>query len=276
MGRKRLIVNADDYNTDLPRNRGILEAARRGIVTSVSVLSNLPWHDTSREELKAVFGSRIGIHLNITKGAPLAAGAKTLVNENGNFPGKQAIWTAALRRRLDLREIEQEFTLQIMRLESIGIKPDHIDGNNHVHVFPGIAGVVARTARRFNITGIRLPREKAMRGSPFMARCGFKRCLLQLLSLQARRLFERAGLVFTDTFAGIHYPRVSDSASVRVFLKNLPEGTTELMCHPGYRMTGNPFSNDERERELAALVDTEVLADISKYGIELISYGKLA
>lgn len=275
MAHRRLIVNADDYNTDPERNRGILEAARRGIVTSVSVLSNLPLRDASREDLIAVFGSRIGIHLNITRGMPLSADAKTLVNGRGFFHAKRAVWAEALRRRLDLREIEQEFTAQIMHLETKGINPDHIDGNNHVHVFPGIAEVVVRTARRFSITRIRLPRESVMPGGSFTARCSLKRCLLQLLSLRARRLFERAGLVFTDFFAGINHPRVSDSASLRVFLKHLPEGTTELMCHPGYPTPENPFSNEERERELASLVDSNVLKDISRYGIELVSYGDL-
>ncbi len=40
---RQLIVNADDYNTDEGRNRGIIEAARRGIVTSTSVLANAAW-----------------------------------------------------------------------------------------------------------------------------------------------------------------------------------------------------------------------------------------
>jgi hypothetical protein len=39
---------------------------------------------------------------------------------------------------------------------------------------------------------------------------------------------------------------------------------------------GNPFSNDEREQELAALTYPDVLADVKKYGIELISYGDLS
>ena len=46
---KYLIVNADDYGASRGINRGILEAHRRGILTSTSLLVNTAWSGEAAE-----------------------------------------------------------------------------------------------------------------------------------------------------------------------------------------------------------------------------------
>jgi predicted glycoside hydrolase/deacetylase ChbG (UPF0249 family) len=275
MSLKRLIVNADDYNTDSERNRGILQAGRSGMVSSVTVIANLPGGDGALAELKLVMGARIGIHLNLTSGRPLAPGQKTLTDEAGIFFAKRAAWRRALLGAFDMKDVEREFAAQIERLAAAGIAPDHIDGNNHIHVFPGIAGVTAALARRFGIARIRLPQERFSRAGQWTGRNALKKYIIGLLSRRARPLFERCGLRFTDHFAGIQFPVVTDTASLKAFLADLPEGTTELMCHPGYRNQANPFSTSERELELGALTAEDVLREVRQQNIHLISYSEL-
>lgn len=159
MSPKYLIVNADDYNTDSERNRGILQAARSGMVTSVSVLANLHGEDEALAELKRVMGARIGIHLNLTSGRPLVPGLKTLTDAHGSFYPKHETWRRAMLGLFNLQEVEKEFAVQIDQLLASGVAPDHLDGNNHVHVFPGIARVAGSLAQRYGISRIRLPRE---------------------------------------------------------------------------------------------------------------------
>ena len=118
---KRLIVNADDYNTDPERNRGIIEAVRRGIVTSTTVIANTPWQDASTAGLKSAFGDRVGVHINLTKGAPIVQGLSTLVDDEGRFFDKGAVWRKALLGLFSLREIETEFAAQITLLRERGI-----------------------------------------------------------------------------------------------------------------------------------------------------------
>ena len=272
---KYLIVNADDYNTDRERNRGIIQAARDGIVTSATVISNLPWDDNALADLTVTFGNNVGIHLNLTKGFPVTSGLKTVVDSGGKFLPKKQIWFRAMFRLLDLRELETEFVAQIAHLQEAGISPDHIDSNNHIHVSPGISEVVARIAKRFGISKIRLPLEPFYPYGESLKKGGLKKLFISMLSLRARSVFKRFGLCFTDNFAGIQYPCVSEVESLRRFIMNLPEGTTELMCHPGYSSSsGNPFSNEEREKELAALTHPAVVQDIKDCNIKLISYKK--
>ena len=272
---RRLIVNADDYNTDAGRNRGIVEAARRGIVTSTSVLANAGWPEGALSELKAVFDMRAGVHLNMTKGRPLCQGMRSLVSADGGFLAKPAAWRKALGGAFDHREIEREFSAQIRALLSVGIEPDHLDGNNHMHVFPRIMQVTARLALEFGIRRVRLPLEPLSWSFMQPGRGLVKKCFLSLLALRARAVFRNAGLCFPDRCAGLHVPDMRREASLIRFLEALPAGATELMCHPGYADAGNAFSTAGRELELAALTADDVSTAVKKNNITLISFNDL-
>ena len=61
-------------------------------------------------------------------------------------------------------------------------------------------------------------------------------------------------------------------------IKDLPDGTTELMCHPGY--TDEAFAqesvyNNQRDRELKILTDPSIKAAIEANGIQLITFADL-
>jgi chitin disaccharide deacetylase len=272
---RKLIVNADDFNTDGPRNRGILEAARRGIVTSTSVLANAAWPEGALHELKAAFGPRIGIHLNLTKGRPLCKIPGSLIAEDGCFFFKRKAWRRAIAGGFDPCEIEREFVAQIEALLSAGISLDHIDSNNHLHVFPTVAEVTARVAQQYRIGRIRLPFEplgwSLTRPGPGL----LKKCFISLFAIRARAVFCSAGLRFPERCAGLLAPDVRSATALVRFLKRLPDGATELMCHPGYACSENPFSTHDRERELAALTADDVLDIIKKKAIALISFSDI-
>ena len=68
---RSLIVNADDYGLTAGVSRGILDAHRRGIVTSTTLLVNRPVDPALIEALKAS-GMGVGLHLNLTLGPPVA------------------------------------------------------------------------------------------------------------------------------------------------------------------------------------------------------------
>jgi len=276
MVTRNLIVNADDFNSDEERNRGILEAGEKGIATSVSVIANLPFNAESVAKLKTVFGTRIGIHLNLTKGAPIARRTTSLVDESNLFFKKKNAWRRALLHHYNLKEVEEEFAAQISRLQELGITPDHLDGNNHLHIFPQIAEVVARLARDFNIKKIRLPLEKFQNPRHYFQPKAFKKYFFGLLAKRAHLVFKSFGLLFPEHFAGIQLPRVADIESLRKFFRNLPPGITELMCHPGYRAMPLPQTAwSQHEKELVALTHPEVLKSIRQKNINLISYQDL-
>jgi len=185
-------------------------------------------------------------------------------------------WRKALRRAFDVKEVEEEFAAQLERLLASGIMPDHIDGNNHLHVFPGIAQAAALLAQRYGIARIRLPLEPFSSWQQLLQRGSIKKFCIGLLSRRVRTLFAGCGLRFTDHFAGMQFPDTAKAASLKAFLARLPEGTTELMCHPGFENRAeNPFSTTEREQELNALTCAEVLAEVRRQNIQRISYSEI-
>jgi predicted glycoside hydrolase/deacetylase ChbG (UPF0249 family) len=62
-------------------------------------------------------------------------------------------------------------------------------------------------------------------------------------------------------------------------IRELPEGSTEFMCHPG--ICGDELRaaytrlKESRERELRALTSREVRAALAESGVELVSYRSL-
>lgn len=272
---RRLIVNADDYNTDPERSRGIIEAAKNGILTSASVLTNMDGLDNALRELEQVLGPRIGVHLNLTRGKPLSPGVQSLTGPQGDFLPKGSAWRKALCRGYNLDEIRREWSAQIEAFCRRGLKPDHLDGNNHLHIFPGCAKICAELALRYNIRRVRLPLEP-LPAPGLCGRAGLKRLFLALLAVRARSLFRAYGLCMPERMFGIAFPDTGDPGSMLRFLKTLPPGVSELMCHPGYSASGvQSFSCAARERELHALTCPSVRETIISERIRLISFSDL-
>ncbi len=160
---KRLIINADDLGADEGRNEGILEAIRAGMVTSASILPNGPGLAHALRGIRAGGFEKVsfGVHLNLTEGRPLAEGLSCLAGPDGSFRGK------AHAHRLFLKtgdaalqsEIAIEAALQIDRLLDAAIGISHVDGHQHVHVFPAVLRMVAEISKSRGIRRMRIPDE---------------------------------------------------------------------------------------------------------------------
>ena len=59
-------------------------------------------------------------------------------------------------------------------------------------------------------------------------------------------------------------------------LARLPEGVTELACHPGLDPLLDTMYRDERAREVQSLCDPAVRAALTTFGIELCRFSMLA
>src|SRR5262249_21068 len=101
-----------------------------------------------------------------------------------------------------------------------------------------------------------------------------------LLIRDARELAQRAGISVADHFCGIAQTGQLTEEGVARLLRNLPEGTTELMCHPGYadedlRRVATRLQ-DSRHREVDIFTDTKIRNLVASQGIRLIDYTLLA
>ena len=289
---RNLIVNADDLGWTAGVNRGIAEAHRNGIVTSASLLANGEAFAEAVELVRDTGGLGLGVHLNLNDGPPVAPreSVPSLVNDAGEFEGgPDGLLLKIATRGLSMREVELEWNAQISRVRDAGIEPTHLDGHKHVHMLPGLFEIALRLAKRHGIGAIRVSHEASSLRSALstghlragvVLKQGVQARGLKLLARDAREQAERAGVSTADYFCGIAQTGELTKEGVARLLRSLPEGTTELMCHPGYadealRKTATRLQGS-RQKEVEILTDTEIRNLVASQGIRLIDYAFLA
>ncbi len=289
---RNLIVNADDLGWTSGVNRGIAEAHRNGIVTSASLLASGEAFGDAVDLARKTRGLGLGVHLNLSDGPPIAAreAVPSLLNNAGEFEGgPDGLLLKIATRGLSMREVETEWEAQIAKVRAAGIEPTHLDGHKHVHMLPGLFEIALRLAKRHGIGAIRVSHEAsnlraALSTGELRATVVLKQGVqargLKLLARDAREQAERAGISTADYFCGIAQTGELTKEGVTRLLRSLPEGTTELMCHPGYadealQKTATRLQ-ESREREVEILTDTTIRNLVASQGIRLIDYAFLA
>jgi len=290
---KNLIVNADDLGWTEGVNRGIAEAHRNGIVTSASLLANGAAFASGVELARSTPRLGVGVHLNLSDGEPVAPRelVATLVNDKGEFAGgPEALLLRIAKRDVSLSEVEHEWEAQIEKVKGAGLQPTHLDGHKHVHMLPGLFEVALRLAKRYGIGAIRVAHEASSLRSALSAgdephvsvvlKQGVQARGLKLLARDAREQAERAGISTADYFCGIAQTGEMTKGGLARLLRSLPEGTTELMSHPGYAdqdlQNSGTRLQGSRQTELSILTDMEIRNLVASQGIRLIDYGFVA
>jgi predicted glycoside hydrolase/deacetylase ChbG (UPF0249 family) len=153
-----------------------------------------------------------------------------------------------------------------------------------------VADIVIRLAQEFAIPGVRCPAEdaanlEALLESVHRASAGVvKQCLVARGVSRIARSFRqkviRAGLCSPAHFFGLSETGFLDEASLAAILGRLPDGRSELMCHPGNAnmdlcQAGTRLV-EQRRVELRALTSASVKEMVAREGIHMISYRQLA
>lgn len=290
---KNLIVNADDLGWSEGVNRGIAEAHRNGIVTSASLLANGRAFESAAKLALTTPALGVGVHLNLSDGQPAAdrQSVTSLVNDRGEFEcGPESLLLRLARRNLSLEEVEREWDAQIQKVRAAGIRPTHVDGHKHVHMLPGLFEIALRLTKRYGIAAIRVSHEESSLRSALSAgakqhtsvvlKQGVQARGLKFLARDARELAERSGVATADYFCGIAQTGELTREGALRLLEALPDGATELMCHPGYLDEELEKSStrlkSSRETEVEILTDIAVRNNVASQGIRLIDYGFVA
>ena len=179
-----------------------------------------------------------------------------------------------LAGRINAEEIEAEAAAQIGALKSKGLALTHIDTHKHTHMFPPVLRPVLRAARKAGIGAVRNPFEpawavRATGGAPLarVAEVG----ALRKLHGACRRIIAEEGFATTDGTIAVVGTGVLNAETLRGLLRQLPEGTWELVTHPGY----NDADLDKVRTRLRGSreIEMEALEAVREFpGIELISY----
>ena len=284
---RRLIINADDFGLTRGVNRAIAGAHSRGVVTSATMMANSAAFDDAVQQARSSPGLGIGCHIVLVDGLAILPPdqVSTLIvgNEKRFREGAGSMALSAVAGRLDAEQMREEATAQIRKLQAAGLTISHIDTHKHVHILPQVLRPLLRAAIACGVRAIRNPFGRI--GFPIMARRPelwqrygqFK--LLQAFAGKFRQAVRQATMFTTDGSLGISATGYLDDALFRFILENLPEGTWELVCHPGYDDADlqrvRTRLHKSREAELRLLTASETRALLARNGVELISYRDL-
>jgi chitin disaccharide deacetylase len=276
-----LIVNADDFGLTPGVNAGVLDTHTRGILTSASLIANAPATEDAIAIARRTPTLAVGCHLTLVDGCPVLPPAEVpTLAPDGRF---RPTWTSFVRdlamRRIRRREMELELTAQVRRIIDAGLPLTHLDSHKHVHTHPSVFGIVARIAMRFGIRTVRVPFERpAVRllcrhALGIGSRQALENLALGPWAARDRRMLIRHGLAAPPHFFGRVLTGLFTAPSLQALLRSVPEGTSELMMHPGYpdadldrvrtRLRG------QRAHEVALLTDRSTLELVKDAEIRL-------
>lgn len=252
-------------------NAGIVEACERGILRATTLMANGAAFEDAVRLARENPGLDVGCHLVLVRGRSVARPDATL-----------PATVAELIRALALRRIAvyEELSAQVRRILDAGIQPTHLDTHKHTHLLPAVLEAVGRIAEEYKIPWVRRPFDFPLRGgtaAPWAVRATSRG--LAVLRGRFHTVLERHGCRTTDHFAGFQMTGRFRTRELVELVRQLPAGTTELMCHPGHcteeLRAAHTRLKESREAELEALTAPEVREAIEEAGVRVVGYREL-
>ncbi len=256
-----MVLCADDFGLTQGVSEGILELCHKGRLSATGAMTNRPWWPRLAAELHAFEGRvAVGLHLNLSTGAPLAP--MPHFAPHGRFPPFAATLKRALGRALPADEIAAEIARQIEAFAAaFGRPPDFVDGHQHVHVLPGIRGALLRVLDRLPRGPgfwIRDPSERvgAILGRGVSVQ---KALIVRGLATGLHRAARRRGIDTNEGFSGFSpFDQTLEAEVERLFERSFDRlgRRPVVMCHPGRpdgELAGLDPVTDTRAHELAYL-----------------------
>ncbi len=234
---KKIILCADDYGQDLAISEGIVALVAKKCLSATSCMTTATYWPTAAKLLQPFQADiDIGLHFNLTEGAPLAV--MPMLTSDGHFPSLTTLLAKSLTRQLNVAEIVAELHRQIDRFaEYMGKLPDFIDGHQHIHQFPVIRDALMMVyAQRF---ANHKPYVRCVDEAGFaslvqgLAKC--KRLVIYLAGGRAfKPLLQQHSIPHNSSFGGIYdFEQANGYGKLfPAFLRSVSNGGL-IMCHPG-------------------------------------------
>lgn len=281
----QLVINADDFGISQPANEAIADCYQNGILTSTSVMANMPAVGAAAEMSADLDGLGFGAHVSWNVGRPLLGDRVPLLCDADGWLHPSYLYHLRMSRHAEyLRQAGAEGKAQVEKLLSLGFVLDHINSQSHVHMIPGLHDVLARLASDFELPHARYSWEKRTRHPGGSIPNLVKNLLINAMA-NRRPQYRHAEM----TFIGVRNTGQMDLERMQFYLSNLQSfgcAKIELLSHPGchdrdlsseqyqpfvYRYLREVGRSQERE----ALLSPLLRETIEKQGIELTTFGEL-
>ncbi|KKQ51258.1 MAG: hypothetical protein US70_C0020G0008 [Parcubacteria group bacterium GW2011_GWD2_38_11] len=214
--RQKLIVTADDFGLSPRTNRNTRYLISLGKINRVGIMVN---GEISTKEISELIhsGIKLDIHLDI-------------LHEFNNARKKRH--SAILRvieflkniltRKISTKQVQADWEKQIEKFHILfGKYPDGINSHEHIHFFPPFFKVALFLQEKYSIPYIRFGDSIQMRHHTIVAH------ILHLLRIINQKACGAGGCVSSNYLVSLDWIKDIDA-----FLNNLPDGKTEVVCHP--------------------------------------------
>ncbi len=220
----------------------------------------------------------VGLHLVLVDGRPLAAEpGRGLVRADGEFD--RNLGRAALRvalRPTVRQQLAREIRAQFEAFRATGLALDHVNAHKHMHLHPTIARMIVAIGGEYGMRAMRVPDEPVAALRRAFPEERYPRPLYRPWVAALRRRLVRAGLAVNDHVFGIAWSGGMVEDRLLRLMLHLPDGVSEIYCHPATAAGAGSEYGYRRRDELAALLSARVRARIAELGIAVTRYGDLA
>jgi hopanoid biosynthesis associated protein HpnK len=280
---RKIIINADDFGLCDGVNRAVVQAHTEGVLTSTTIMANMPSARQAVELAKQLPTLGVGVHLNLFEGKPLSKDpcVDCLLNTDGEFAYSPChlSFLSVINRKIR-SAIAIELAAQIQWVINNGIKPTHLDSHKHIHSFPVIFPIVCDLAKSFGIVAIRWPfepKQVSQKSWPPPPKGGKKRAaIVRAMAIINRK--QNPTFLKTQAVLGIAHTGKIDIDFLKTAALQDFEEAVEIITHPGFTDGLDKIKTrliHERKMELDALCDKQTKQYFKDETIKLVHYGQL-
>ena len=225
----KLFIVADDLGLHKSINDGIIFLLKEGKIDGASLMAN---GDEFEDAVKQCLENKllnIGVHLNLVEQQSVLSGERMLKNH-------RIFFIKYIMGLINKEYIRKELRAQVEKVIQAGVKPIFLNGNQHLHLLPGIMDVTVKLAEEYQIPYIRIVNEPiSLNGGKLFRK--MQLVFLNFLSQSAKRKIKKAGLQSNDYFVGFIDAGVMSDKTIqkaKTLADKYPDKIVELGCHPGY------------------------------------------
>lgn len=223
----KVIHVADDFGISKLANRNILKLIRAGKIDRVSVLVDHNDANLNQREVRQLLSSKVKIDLHLDYQVFLFKRKKRKLKE-GAVGRVFSFAMGYLLGKGNVKKVQQEWEDQIVKFKkTFGKSPDGINSHQYIHLFPSYFKVTVKLAKKYGIPYIRYGKSGIIKSPSAVYRILYNLRKVTLSDYKANCCSSSDFLVSLDWIK-----------NPSEFFRTLPEGSTEIVCHP------------EREEEL--------------------------
>ena len=151
---RQLIVTGDDFGLAVPVNEALEIAHRDGILRTASLMVGADAAEDALERARRLPSLRVGLHVVLVEGRPVLRPDEVpdLVDASGEF--RTDLIASGFRfffRRDVRRQLEVEIRAQFEAFQKTGLRLDHVNTHNHMHLHPTVLSLLLRIGREYGM-----------------------------------------------------------------------------------------------------------------------------